>query len=117
MAFLLLDGGDEVEFTQEEWDGYFEAARESAVSDRRTIRIGLLLNPEEKPSSTHAARDAALALRVRAVRITEENMNNRDIDYANAQAQALDAHNVKTKYSVITTDYKCPDCKRSISVG
>lgn len=33
MAFLLLDGGDEVEFTQEEWDGYFEAVKESAVSD------------------------------------------------------------------------------------
>lgn len=48
---------------------------------------------------------------------TEDDMNNRDIDYANAQAQALDAHNVTTKHSFITTDYKCPDYKRSMLVG
>lgn len=32
-AFLLLGGEDEVEFTQEEWDRYFETAMESAASD------------------------------------------------------------------------------------
>jgi hypothetical protein len=33
MAFLLLGREDEVEFTQEEWNGYFEAAEESGESD------------------------------------------------------------------------------------
>lgn len=30
---LLLGGEDEVVFTQDEWDGYFDAAQESALSD------------------------------------------------------------------------------------
>lgn len=30
---LILGGEDEVEFTQDEWDGYFDAAKGSAVSD------------------------------------------------------------------------------------
>lgn len=44
-------------------------------------------------------------------------MNNRDIDFANAQAQALEEHDEAKKHTVITTDYKCPDCKRSMLVG
>jgi len=30
---LILGGEDEVEFTQDEWDGYFDAAKGSAVSN------------------------------------------------------------------------------------
>ena len=36
MAFLLLGGEGEVEFTQEEWDGFFKATKESAASDPTT---------------------------------------------------------------------------------
>jgi len=36
MAFLLLGGEGEVEFTQEEWDGFFKAAKESGASDLTT---------------------------------------------------------------------------------
>lgn len=35
MAFLLQGGENEVEFTQEEWDGYFETAKELAASDAK----------------------------------------------------------------------------------
>jgi hypothetical protein len=44
-------------------------------------------------------------------------MNKRDIDFANAQAMALDAHDETKKHSVVTTDQKCPDCKRSMLIG
>lgn len=36
MAFLILGGDDEVEFTQEDWDGYFETAKKSTVSDPKS---------------------------------------------------------------------------------
>lgn len=32
-AFLLLGGEDEVQFTQEEWDAYFETAKGLAAAD------------------------------------------------------------------------------------
>lgn len=32
-AFLLLGSEDEVQFTQEEWDGYFETAKELAAAN------------------------------------------------------------------------------------
>lgn len=47
----------------------------------------------------------------------EDDMNKRDIDFANAQAMALDAHDETKKHSVVTTEQKCPDCKRSMLVG
>lgn len=44
-------------------------------------------------------------------------MEKRDIDFANAMAKALDEHDEAKKHSVLTTDQKCPDCKRSMLVG
>lgn len=44
-------------------------------------------------------------------------MNARDIDFANAQAKAVEAHDETQKYSVVTTDQLCPDCKRAMLVG
>lgn len=44
-------------------------------------------------------------------------MEKRDIDFANAMAKALDEHDEDKKHSVVTTDQKCPDCKRSMLVG
>jgi len=47
----------------------------------------------------------------------EDAVDKRMQDFANAMTVALDAHDEAKKHSVITTDYKCPDCKRSILVG